>query len=162
MRRPLTPAETALWRRVARHAKPLPGKTLPAAEEIAPEPAPKKPKPPAPKSPLKARPPKAAPPADRGGEKRVQRGKLEIAGRLDLHGYTQDSARAALLAFIADKAESGARVVLVITGKSGVLRERLPGWLALPDFSKKLAGFAQAHRSHGGAGAWYVFLKTRS
>jgi DNA-nicking Smr family endonuclease len=159
MRRPLTPAETALWRRVARHARPLPGKTLPEATEAPPEPVPKKPNlaPPKPAPPAKPR--KAAPPADRGGERRVQRGKLEIAARIDLHGYTQDGARAALSAFITAQAATGARVVLVITGKSGVLRQRLPGWLAAPDFAKRLAGFAQAHRQHGGEGAWYVFLK---
>ncbi|MEJ0022738.1 MAG: Tim44/TimA family putative adaptor protein [Alphaproteobacteria bacterium] len=159
MRRPLTPAETALWRRVARHARPLPGKTLPPEPEAPLEPAANKAKVAAPKPvmPQKAR--KASPPADRGGERRVQRGQLEIAARLDLHGYTQDGARAALSAFITSQAATGARVVLVITGKSGVLRQRLPGWLELPDFRARLAGFAQAHRTHGGDGAWYVFLR---
>lgn len=159
MRRPLTPAEAALWRRVARHAKPLPGKSLPAAEAEAPQPALKKAKAAAPKAHAPAKPRKSAPPADRGGERRVQRGQIEIAARLDLHGHTQDSARAALSAFITSQAATGACVVLVITGKSGVLRQRLPGWLDLPDFRARLAGFAQAHRTHGGAGAWYVFLK---
>ncbi len=160
MRRSLTPAEAALWRRVARHARPLPGKALPPEEEQAePQPALQKPKTAAPKPSPGPKPRKPAPPADRGGERRVQRGQLEIAARLDLHGYTQDGARAALLAFITSQAASGARVVLVITGKSGVLRQRLPGWLELPDFRTRLAGFAQAHRTHGGAGAWYVFLK---
>jgi DNA-nicking Smr family endonuclease len=159
MRRPLTPAEAALWRRVARHAKPLPGKSLPAAEAEALLPALKKAKAAAPKAQALAKPRKAAPPADRGGERRVQRGQIEIAARLDLHGHTQDSARTALFAFIASQAATGARVVLVITGKSGVLRQRLPGWLELPDFRARLAGFAQAHRTHGGVGAWYVFLK---
>jgi DNA-nicking Smr family endonuclease len=146
---------------VARHAKPLPGKALPLEAEHPPEPTPKKIKaePLEPSAP--ARPRKAAPPADRGGERRVQRGQLEIVGRLDLHGYTQDGARAALSAFITSQAATGARVVLVITGKSGVLRQRLPEWLDLPDFRARLAGFAQAHRTHGGAGAWYVFLKKR-
>jgi DNA-nicking Smr family endonuclease len=159
MRRPLTPAETALWRRVARHARPLPGKTLPPEQEASPEPVLKKAKAAAPKPLPSTKARKAAPPVDRGGERRVQRGQLEIAARLDLHGYTQDSARAALSAFITSHAATGARVVLVITGKSGVLRQRLPDWLDLPDFRARLAGFAQAHRTHGGAGAWYLFLK---
>lgn len=159
MRRPLTPAEAALWRRVARNAKPLPGKSLPVAEAEAPQPALKKSKGVTPKLPGPPNPRKPAPPADRGGERRVQRGQIEIAARLDLHGHTQDSARGALLGFINNQAAAGTRAVLVITGKSGILRQRLPGWLALPDFRARLAGFAQAHRTHGGAGAWYVFLK---
>jgi DNA-nicking Smr family endonuclease len=160
MRRPLTPAEAALWRRVARHAKPLPGKALPPEEEqTEPQPALKKPKAAIPKPSSAGKPRQPTPPADRGGERRVQRGQLQIAARLDLHGYTQDGARAALSAFITSQAAGGARVVLVITGKSGVLRQRLPGWLELPDFRTRLAGFAQAHRTHGGAGAWYLFLK---
>jgi DNA-nicking Smr family endonuclease len=39
------------------------------------------------------------------------------------------------------------------------MRQRLPDWLATADFRPHLAGFAQAHRRHGGEGAWYVFLK---
>lgn len=159
MRRSLTPGEAALWRRVARHARPLAGKALPDATDAPPE---------APLRKSKAIPsaraepsgkPQRGPLADRGGERRVQRGKLEIAARLDLHGYTQDAARQALAAFVDAQVLCGARTVLVITGKSGVLRQRLPDWLSLPDLRQKLAGFAQAHRQHGGEGAWYVFLR---
>jgi DNA-nicking Smr family endonuclease len=161
MRRVLTPNEAALWRRVAQSAKPLPGKAVP--EALAPSETPKREKPAAP-PPRHAHVPRALPkaspsPADRGEEKRVRRGKLEIDARLDLHGYTQDRARAALLDFIISERSGGARVVLAITGKSGVLRVRLGDWLAAPDFRVHLAGYAEAHRRHGGEGAWYVFLK---
>lgn len=161
MRRALTPNEAALWRRVAQTARPLPGK---AAPEIPPQSeAPKRDKP-APAPPRYAHPPRAsakAPPApvDRGPEKRVRRGKLDIDARLDLHGFTQDRARAALLDFIISQRSAGARVVLAITGKSGVLRVRLSDWLGAPEFRVHLAGYAEAHRRHGGEGAWYVFLK---
>jgi DNA-nicking Smr family endonuclease len=54
--------------------------------------------------------------------------------------------------------------VIVITGKDrggeeGLLKRRLPHWLNAPDLRADIAGFAQAHRRHGGAGAFYVFLK---
>jgi DNA-nicking Smr family endonuclease len=161
MRRVLTPNEAALWRRVAETARPLPGKTppeLPATSET-----PKRDKPTA-SPPRHAHSPRTLPkpppaPADRGEEKRVRRGKLDIDARLDLHGFTQDRARAALLDFIISERSQGARVVLAITGKSGVLRVRLGDWLAAPDFRIHLAGYAEAHRRHGGEGAWYVFLK---
>lgn len=161
MRRVLTPNEAALWRRVAQSARPLAGKAVPEAP--APSEPPKWEKPAAP-PPRHAHLPRAlakAPPspADRGEEKRVRRGKLDIDARLDLHGYTQDRARAALLDFIISERSGGARVVLAITGKSGVLRVRLGDWLAAPDFRVHLAGYAEAHRRHGGEGAWYVFLK---
>ncbi len=64
-----------------------------------------------------------------------------------------------------------AGAVLVITGKgrreadgseptgAGVLRRRLPQWLSDPDLRVHVSGFAPAHRDHGGAGAWYVFLR---
>jgi DNA-nicking Smr family endonuclease len=53
----------------------------------------------------------------------------------------------------------------VITGKGvqgdGVLRRRVPEWLAAPHLSHMIAGVAEAHRRHGGAGALYVALKKK-
>jgi DNA-nicking Smr family endonuclease len=39
------------------------------------------------------------------------------------------------------------------------LRRRLPAWLAAHAASGLVAGYASAHRRHGGEGAFYVFLK---
>lgn len=105
----------------------------------------------------------AAPPANRGSEKRVRRGKLEIGGKLDLHGHTQDSAQTALSRFLRNAHVRGDRTVIVITGVGragqGVLKQRVPEWLATRELRSIVAGFAQAHRTHGGAGAYYIFLK---
>ncbi|GAM97263.1 Smr domain family protein [alpha proteobacterium U9-1i] len=105
----------------------------------------------------------APPPADRGGEKRIRRGKLEIDGSIDLHGHTQETGRTALLRFIQSAHARGDRTLIVITGAGragqGVLKQRLPAWLA--ELKPIIAGYAQAHRQHGGAGAFYVFLKRR-
>lgn len=104
-------------------------------------------------------------PIDRGGEKRVRRGQAEIAARFDLHGFTQDKAPLALYQFVSTQRRQGARCVLVITGRGraggGVLRERLVDWLSLPDMRAHVSGYSQANRKHGGAGAWYVFLRAR-
>ena len=170
--RQLSREELALWRRITRNIEPLPGqeaaiKVLEAvldAANIRHEPGipgrlpvkvdAKKPR----QSP-------AAPPADRSGEKRVRRGRVVVGGRLDLHGYTQDGAFLALVDFIEAAQARGARTVLVITGKGklgeGVLRRRLGDWLAHPACRPHVAGFAEAHARHGGAGAFYVFLKPR-
>jgi DNA-nicking Smr family endonuclease len=115
-------------------------------------------------SPQKSAAKKAPPPlADRGGEKRVRRGKLEIDGSIDLHGHTQDTGRAAVMRFLQAAHARGDRTLIVITGAGragqGVLKQRLPGWLN--ELKPIVAGFAQAHRQHGGAGAFYVFLKRR-
>jgi DNA-nicking Smr family endonuclease len=159
MRRALTSVEAALWRRVCESTKPLPGATMPPVVEAPPTPKPVPRTQPAQRI---SHSPQSKPGmlADRGGEKRPRRGKLDIDAVFDLHGYTQDRARAALVGFLDRSRANDARVVLVITGKSGVLRQRLPDWLAGPDLRPQLAGFAQAHRRHGGEGAWYVFLKS--
>jgi DNA-nicking Smr family endonuclease len=163
--RELTPDEKKLWRRVAAHVKTR--KPLPADDVEAPAKTTLRAKPravvsPAPAIPKPARAP-VAPPADRGTEKRVRRGKLEIGASLDLHGHTQESARNALARFLHGAQARGDRTVIVITGVGrsgqGVLKQRLPEWLAERDLRALTSGFAQAHRTHGGAGAYYVFLK---
>jgi DNA-nicking Smr family endonuclease len=108
----------------------------------------------------------SAPPANRSAEKRVRRGKLEIGATLDLHGHTQESARAALIRFLQGAQRRGDRTVIVVTGVGraggGVLRQRLPDWLGERELRGVTSGYAQAHQTHGGAGAYYVFLKMRA
>jgi DNA-nicking Smr family endonuclease len=57
----------------------------------------------------------------------------------------------------------GDRLVIVVTGVGrggeGVLKRRLPDWLAEAGARSLVSGFAPAHRTHGGAGAFYVFLR---
>jgi len=92
---------------------------------------------------------------------------LEVTGaHIDLHGLSQAGAHAALGAFLEDAAARGLRGVLVITGKGtlgdGVLRRRVPEWLAEPALRPLIAGVSEAHRRHGGSGALYVALKRRA
>jgi DNA-nicking Smr family endonuclease len=164
-RRDLTTDEKRLWRRVAAGVKPrraLP----PAGDGDAKEPTPpakRSNRPHAALPPAPTKPRAAAPPQNRANEKRVRRGKLEIGGSLDLHGHTQDSGRAALARFLSASQRRGERTVIVITGVGrggeGVMKRRLPEWLAERDIRPLVSGFAPAHRAHGGAGAFYVFLK---
>ena len=173
--RELRPEERAIWRKVARTARPLnPGKTGPEREHFAGllsehfessgirVPAKKA-----------AEPPKT-PPADRSAEKRVRRGRIEVEARIDLHGVTQDKARAMLGRFLHSARARGLSTVLVITGKGvklpwrergedeappGVLRRRLPEWLGEAELRHLVSGYAPAHRRHGGDGAFYVTMR---
>jgi len=89
----------------------------------------------------------------------LRRGRLEPEARIDLHGLTQDSAYRALLRFLSRAQADGQKLVLVITGKGGVLRAQLPLWLGQADVRALVAGVNEAHVKHGGAGAFYVALK---
>ena len=113
--------------------------------------------------------------ADASGHRKIRRGKLEIDGSIDLHGFRQAQAQAELTGFLARMRMAGARCVLVVTGKGriaqegddylmpqpGVIRRRLPDWLAGPEIRQHVSGFASAHPKHGGSGAYYVLLKGR-
>lgn len=166
--RDLTDDEHSLWKHVTERVKPrrAPAKVsekIEAPKRVAARvmAAPRAPEPPAP---VRAKP--ATPPANRGAEKRVRRGKLEIGATLDLHGHTQESARAVVIRFLQSAQKRGDRTVVIVTGigriGGGVLRQRLPEWLGEREVRGVISGFAQAHRNHGGAGAFYVFLKSRA
>jgi DNA-nicking Smr family endonuclease len=99
-------------------------------------------------------------------KKRIVRDPEAIGARIDLHGLDQDRARVALHDFIARAHADGARAVLVITGKGtlgdGVLRRRVPEWLAEAPSRVLVAGLSLADRRHGGEGALYVALKRKA
>lgn len=109
---------------------------------------------------------------DRKAFTRMKRGKLKPEGRIDLHGMTLDRAHPALTQFILMSQASGKRLVLVITGKGkrsddqgpiprphGVLRHQVPAWLAQPPLAQAVLQVTPAHVSHGGEGAYYVYLR---
>lgn len=180
-RRVLRPEEQRIWAKVAATVTPRPGRSAlppeppdraPAGPQVSPGGGERMGGP----SPAGARygaETMRRAPAALTEQRRVRRGQVEIDGRLDLHGMTQLRARAALGGFLARLRERGGRCGLVITGKGrppsaphtesegGVLRRRLPEWLAEADLAPLVAGYAPAHRRHGGEGAWYVFLKRR-
>ncbi|MCB4456963.1 Smr/MutS family protein [Leisingera sp. McT4-56] len=104
--------------------------------------------------------------------RRMKRGKIRPEGKLDLHGMRIDTAHPALTRFILSAQASGKRLVLVVTGKGkdrdepgpmpvprGVLRHKVPQWLALPPLSQAVMQVTPAHVSHGGEGAYYVYLR---
>ena len=115
------------------------------------------------------------PGVDRRTALRLQRGKMEIDDRIDLHGMTKEQARAALTEFVTSRQRCGQRCLLVITGKgrrgaegegaswsgSGVLRRMVPRWLSQPPLDIVVLAYAPTQPAHGGSGALYVLLKRR-
>lgn len=189
--RPLRPEEREIWGKVARTVKPIAAPhAAPDAQQPEPRSAPSRatlqgeasretfshmldPRAPVPE--------RTRTPAERDGEKKVRRGRLEVEARFDLHGHTEASGRRALLNFLHRSRDRGAKTVLVITGKGaslralderrfepwdpdgprlpGVLKRALPRWMGEPDFAAIVSGYAGAHARHGGAGAYYVMLR---
>ncbi len=109
---------------------------------------------------------------DRKSHGKLKRGKLKPEARIDLHGMTLAEAHPALTSFLLDSHAKGRRLVLVITGKGkhrdtggpipthhGVLRHQVPNWLKQAPLAAIVLQVAEAHVSHGGHGALYVYLR---
>ncbi|HEY5338292.1 MAG TPA: Smr/MutS family protein [Rhizomicrobium sp.] len=111
---------------------------------------------------------------------RLRKGDLKPQASLDLHGLTESAAHRALATFLRGACARGLRLVIVVTGKGakpaapdepfdlekesrrrGVLRTMTPRWLGEPDLAPFIADVRSAHRSHGGSGALYVYLRKK-
>jgi DNA-nicking Smr family endonuclease len=109
---------------------------------------------------------------------KLRKGELKPQASLDLHGMTENVAHRALATFLRGAASRGLRLVIVVTGKGaraaapdepfdleretsrrGVLKTMTPRWLREPDLAPFIAEMRPAHRSHGGDGALYVYLR---
>jgi DNA-nicking Smr family endonuclease len=117
---------------------------------------------------------------DRRQVKRIAAGRMDIEARIDLHGMRANEAHSALRAFIFRCHAQDKRTVLVITGKGmsedlrdrpfelddrrdrGVLKRHVPLWLAEPDLRAVVVSFTTAHARHGGEGALYVQIRSRT
>jgi DNA-nicking Smr family endonuclease len=181
--------EIALWRHATTDVKPRakksPPEPKPEPKIEPPAPPPAKP-PPAPFGKKTAAPPVDAParapamgpapalalaPLDRRLKRRLSSGRAEVDDVIDLHGMTQAQAHQALNAFLWRAARSGAKIVLVVTGKgkpqgsggfdgeSGVLRRQTPHWLRDSALRPIVLSVEEAARPHGGSGALYVRLR---
>lgn len=180
--RHLSAEEEALWRKVARTARPMSAKS--PMMPVVPEPPKKTEVKREPIEPFEigskaatalprdTQPKPALPAIDRRAYQRLKRGKSKPEARIDLHGMTADTAQSALTNFLFKAHASGKRLVLVITGKgrgtddngpipmrAGVLRRSLPRWVSHPPLNAIVLNIAEAHQRHGGSGAFYVTLR---
>ena len=194
-RRDLRPEERELWARIERTAQPMHPKRKPAA---TPTPVPKAPEVETPRPPLdlngfsiggkapgkpslRSRAPTlseelAGRPVnmDAKAHRKMTRGKMEVEGRIDLHGLTLSEAHPRLMSFVFSSHAAGKRLVLVITGKGrdrdgggpiperrGLLRHQVPQWLSGGALGPIVMQVTQAHQRHGGSGAFYVYLRRK-
>jgi DNA-nicking Smr family endonuclease len=102
---------------------------------------------------------------DRNTRKRMDAGKMNLDGILDLHNMDREQAFEALVRFVQQSQATGLRLLLVITGKGkgqeqeGVLKGLFPTWLETPHLKPFIVRASQAAKHHGGSGAWYLYLK---
>ena len=103
----------------------------------------------------------------------LKRGKIKPEKILDLHGLTSVEAKTRVIEFTKINFNLGLRLLLIITGKgkikindskrvelkTGVLRKSLKSWLYESDLRPYILGIISSHISHGGEGAFYVYLK---
>ncbi|MBX3499546.1 MAG: Smr/MutS family protein [Alphaproteobacteria bacterium] len=114
--------------------------------------------------------PRSATGLDRATEESLRRGKLAPDASIDLHGHTLAEAERALARFLERAQASGARVVLVVTGKAarqddgnrpvgGRIHAEFPHWLNRSENRGRVIGVRPASPRHGGGGAFYVLLR---
>lgn len=108
---------------------------------------------------------------DRRVERRLKSGKLDPERVCDLHGLDRKQAERTLSSFLQGCRAGKVRLALVVTGKGlhapadwmeeepGVLRRSVPVWLQQKPLSEIVQHFSPAHPSHGGGGAYYVYLR---
>ena len=102
--------------------------------------------------------------------RRTRAGLYNIRIRVDgaaAHAYAR------LTGFIQAAHAEGRRLVLVITGKGrapddaiapqrhGILHHSVPHWLSAPPLVGRVLDVLPAHQRHGGAGAYYVYLRRK-
>ena len=100
---------------------------------------------------------------DSSSARRLQRGRMQIEDKLDLHGLSQEQAHKQLISFIIQAVQRNFRNVLIITGKGreghGILRQQVPIWLKDAPLSQHVNAISYAQPHHGGTGALYIRLK---
>lgn len=109
-------------------------------------------------------------------DRRLTKGAIIPDVSVDLHGLGLAHAHARLDGVLEQSIRSGARVILLVTGKlrdhdrasglngevrRGAIRAAVTDWLAASRHHAQIASVRAAHQRHGGDGALYIILKRR-
>jgi DNA-nicking Smr family endonuclease len=106
---------------------------------------------------------------DGSWDRRLSRGLVQPDAHLDLHGQNLATAYALLDDRLEQAIDTGARVLLLVTGKPptddrrpvgrGAIRAAVGDWLAASRHAGRIAAVRNAHPRHGGQGALYIVLR---
>ncbi|MYG09395.1 MAG: Smr/MutS family protein [Rhodobacteraceae bacterium] len=100
--------------------------------------------------------------------RKLNSGHINPEMKLDLHGMLKEEASRQVKRFVAEAFNSGKRLILVIPGKGkdmdgrrgfGPLNQLIKHLLSKPPTAEHILHFQEAHRCHGGSGAYYIYLK---
>lgn len=116
--------------------------------------------------------PKVGETLDGGWDRRLRQGQVGPDMVVDLHGYTLAMAHDVLDRGLERAVASGARMLLLVTGKPrpaargaggaparGAIRAAVGDWLAASRHATAIAAVRQAHPRHGGSGALYIIIR---
>lgn len=106
--------------------------------------------------------------------RRFKNGSFRIEAELDLHGCSEDRAYDKVTAFVKSSYLKGRRCIAIITGKGlhaaedcdffpvrGVLKDRVPQWLNLPEIRPLILAIAHPAPKDGGNGVIKILLRRR-
>lgn len=105
--------------------------------------------------------------------KRFKSGKMRVERELDLHGMTEDIAYGKVVDFVKNSYLRGFRCIDIITGKGlhaedvpffetrGVLKDRVPQWLNLPEIRPLILAVIHPEQKEGGSGVLRILLRRK-
>ena len=96
---------------------------------------------------------------------RLRRGSHKIDMSVDLHGYKIEEAYKVFYNRVLYVIQNNLRLLLVITGKgdknSYSIRSQLLKWVNIPEISSYIIYMSEAHKKHGGDGAFYLVFRRK-
>lgn len=103
--------------------------------------------------------------------RRFKREEFAVEATLDLHGFNEEKAFEAVRQFVTRAYLRKNRCIMIVTGKGirhpdedifaskGVLKERVPQWLARDELRQLILTFDHPSERLGGQGALYILLR---
>ncbi len=111
---------------------------------------------------------------DANTAKKFKDGSFRIEEELDLHGCTENAAFEKVISFVKNAYIRGKRCVAIITGKGlhvenedeifqtrGVLKERVPQWLNLPEIRPLILAINHPQAKDGGSGVIKILIRRK-
>ena len=105
--------------------------------------------------------------------KNFKSGKMRVEAELDLHGYSESEAFDRVMNFIKNAYLKSWRCVEIITGKGlhaenesffearGVLKDRVPQWLNLPEIRALILAVVHPEANKGGSGVLRILMRRK-